>query len=88
MLSGSEQKAYNDLLAQVSKLENELMQCKLYVKANGSDILPQRTRQDALATVQRSLHKIVPLCIQALELCDEDINLHRKLYCYSQLIDA
>lgn len=86
-LTEKEKIRYNSFIAKAIAHEKKLLKSKLFKKAlRNADVMDNGDREKVFDGIVGSINKIVPLFVMAVEMCDEDVSLHRKLYYYKQLL--
>ena len=79
------EKKYNALLRRGHALEAKLAKARFMRVLLETCEDPLREHYDKLI---EAVYRISDVYAQAIEICDEDEKLHRKLYCYAQTVIA
>lgn len=81
MLCGKASKKYNALISKASALEAQLL-----LTGTSSHCEKSGSGLGHVNSMLAAVEEIAEKYVAAIDICDEDENLHRKLYCYSQIL--
>jgi hypothetical protein len=88
-VSEKNEKKYNALVEKMTNMEKRLLKssnlrsCLASASRPSSD---QEVLHEMVQKLSKSVRSITEGYVSLIEICDEDEAVHRKLYCYSQLV--